>query len=213
MTNCERKILETEMQGISLFAQELLKKFFDEFDKMKYMLSNIQDLPHEIWRDVINYEGFYQISNMGRLKSLHYGKSTILNSGTARDGYKNVTLTVNGKKNYYRLHILVARAFIPNPENKPCVNHIDGDKSNNRADNLQWVNHSENTQHAYIMGLAKSGYEHHSAKFTPEQIEEIRKNYIPYNSEFGASALARKFHVNIKTVQKIVRGISYKVIN
>lgn len=213
MMNNEKKILELELYKLSPTAQNLMKKFFEEFDKMKYILAKIQDLPHEIWRDVLDYEGFYQVSNMGRLKSLHYGKSTILNPSMASDGYKNVTLTLNGKKKYFRLHVLVARAFIPNPDNKPCVNHIDGDKSNNRADNLQWVTHSENTRHAYNKGLAKSACEHHYAKFTPQQIQKIRDIYIPYDSEFGASALARKLNVNVKTVQKIVHSISYKTVN
>lgn len=177
---------------------------------MKYMMSKIQDLPHEIWRDVEGYEGLYQVSNMGRLKSLHYGKSVILNPSTARDGYINVTLTKNNQKKYCRLHILVAQAFIPNPEKLPVVHHCDNNKANCCADNLQWATHSENTKRAYESGAAKNGCRHHSAKFSPEKTIEIRKSYIPYNHEFGASALARKNDVNLFTIQKIVHGISYK---
>ena len=65
---------------------------------------------------------------------------------------------------------------------------------------LQWVTHSENTRRTYNKGLAKSAFEHHYAKFMPQQIQKIRDIYIPYDSEFGASALARKLNVNVKTV-------------
>lgn len=210
MTDDEKKILEAERCNLSPVAQELMRRLLEELDRMKYMLSKIQDLPGEKWRDVVGYEGLYQVSNMGRLKSLHYEKSVILNPRTASDGYINVTLTRNGEKKYFRLHILVAQAFIPNPDNLPVVHHDDDNKANCRADNLHWTTHSENTKLAYESGAAKSGCKHHYAKFTSEQVKEIRESYIPYDSEFGARALARKLNVNIKTIYKIINGTSYK---
>ena len=113
----------------------------------------------EIWKDIQGYEGLYQVSNYGRIRSFKRMK----NNKEARQfkltpnstGYISVGLRKNGKKILYQVHRLVAESFIPNPENKPQVNHIDGNKTNNHISNLEWVTASENTQHAYKMGLAK----------------------------------------------------------
>lgn len=106
----------------------------------------------------------YQVSDMGRVKSLervftrHLGaeqkiKERILKYTVNRSGYCNVTLYRDRKRRTYYIHRLVAIAFIPNPLNKPTVNHKDGVKSNNKTDNLEWMTRSENTQHAYDIGL------------------------------------------------------------
>ena len=95
----------------------------------------------EIWKDIKGYEGLYQVSNMGRVKSFNYkntGKEGILEGSKNKRGYKVVHLSKNGKTNHYRIHRLVAITFIPNPNNYPEVNHIDEDKNNNRMDNLEW---------------------------------------------------------------------------
>lgn len=119
----------------------------------------------EIWKDVKEYEGLYQISNLGNVKSLdryiinknrdkQYFPGKYLSQGIG-DNYLKVTLSKNNKQRTFRIHILVARAFIPNPENKPEVNHIDGNKKNNKVNNLEWNTRSENELHAYKNGLAK----------------------------------------------------------
>lgn len=119
----------------------------------------------EIWKDIKGYEGLYQISNFGNVKSLdryiinkngdkQYFPGKYLTQGVS-DNYLKVTLSKSNKQRTFRVHILVARTFIPNPENKPEVNHMDGDKSNNRVDNLEWNTRSENELHAYKNGLAK----------------------------------------------------------
>lgn len=119
----------------------------------------------EIWKDIKGYEGLYQVSNFGNVKSLdryiinkngdkQYFPGKYLNQGIS-DNYLKVTLSKSNKQRTFRVHILVARTFIPNPENKPEVNHMDGDKSNNRVDNLEWNTRSENELHAYKNGLAK----------------------------------------------------------
>jgi hypothetical protein len=130
----------------------------------------------EIWKDIDFIEGFeelYQVSNLGRVKSLGrtiyypnscYNKTNegvfrperILKAKTKR--YAGVTLSNSKKKIYPSTHRLVALAFIPNPNNKPCVNHIDGDKQNNCVSNLEWLNWDENTNHAWQTGLAKPIY-------------------------------------------------------
>ena len=95
----------------------------------------------EIWKDVPGYIGLYKVSNYGRLKSVK--KQLVLKTCGSGNRYKTVSLC-KGMRKTFRLHRLVAAAFIPNPDNKPCVDHIDGDKSNNRADNLRWVTTKEN---------------------------------------------------------------------
>lgn len=95
----------------------------------------------EIWKPVVGYENLYEVSNFGRVKSLNYnhsGKERILKSFTNKDGYLYVDLCKNGKRKKYRIHRLVAQAFMPNTDNLPCINHKDENKQNNNIDNLEW---------------------------------------------------------------------------
>lgn len=98
----------------------------------------------EIWKDIPNYEGLYQISNLGRVKSFrqsskfHKASEYILKSALANNGYCQVTLYNNTRKKKFLVHRLVAEAFIPNPNNYPHINHKDENPSNNAVDNLEW---------------------------------------------------------------------------
>lgn len=117
----------------------------------------------EEWKDISGYEGRYQISNMGRVKSLPriikngigecHKKGRILKPQKAVKGYIRVTLCNEEYCKPFKIHRLVAEHFIPNPENKPQVNHINGDKTDNRVDNLEWCTNGENQLHAYKLGL------------------------------------------------------------
>lgn len=113
-----------------------------------------EDLPGEIWRDIIGYDGDYQVSNFARLKSFKRGKVKILNPAF-NGNYFFIYLHKNGESKMHYVHILVAQAFIPNPDNKPQVNHLDGNKVNNHVENLAWVTQSENIQHAFKLGLSR----------------------------------------------------------
>lgn len=122
-------------------------------------------MENEIWKPIKGYEGYYDISNMGNVRVkdriVYCGrginpkirKGRIRKQGIYRNGYKKITLSVNGVQSTILIHRLVAIHFIPNPENKPQVNHKDGDKTNNRFDNLEWVTNGENQKHAFMNGL------------------------------------------------------------
>lgn len=102
-------------------------------------------MTEEIWKDIEGYEGLYQVSNQGRIKSLKYGKENILKPGTDKDGYLYVNLCKDAKTKSYKVHRLVAQAFIPNPDNKPQINHKSEEKWLNTVDNLEWATAKENT--------------------------------------------------------------------
>ena len=104
----------------------------------------------EEWRDVVGYEGLYEISNFGRVKSLNYrktGEEGLLSPQPTSRDYLQVGLSKNGKRKIYSIHRLVAIAFIPNPNDYPEVNHKDEDKSNNCVDNLEWCTSKYNANY------------------------------------------------------------------
>lgn len=92
----------------------------------------------EIWKDIEGFEGSYQVSNLGRVKSFHRGKWNNISPCESTKGYLQVFLHKNGKRKRFFVHRLVAQAFIPNPDNLPQINHKDEDKANNMVDNLEW---------------------------------------------------------------------------
>jgi hypothetical protein len=107
----------------------------------------------EEWRDIPGYEGLYQVSNMGRIKSLRKEYEHIMKLQVIRNGYLSVPFTINRTSRLLKVHRLVAMAFIPNPDNKPEINHKDGNKQNNIAENLEWSTRKENIKHGYKKGL------------------------------------------------------------
>ena len=113
----------------------------------------------EIWKDIAGYKN-YKISSFGRVKSLNFNgskKQKILVPYCVNE-YLRIRLFENKKQKSFGVHRLVAMAFIPNPDSKPEVNHIDGDKKNNKVNNLEWVTSSENVQHAvYVLGKKPNG--------------------------------------------------------
>lgn len=102
---------------------------------------------NETWKDIPGYENLYQISSTGRVKSLNYrrtGEEKVLNPMLDNDGYYYVSLCKNGERKNFKVHRLVALSFIPNPDNKECVDHINGDRLDNRVENLRWCTIKEN---------------------------------------------------------------------
>ena len=96
----------------------------------------------EVWKDIVGYENLYQVSNLGNVKTVKQNK--ILKQHISAFGYLRCRMRKNNKTKKIVVHRLVAKAFIPNPENKPCVDHIDTNKQNNNVKNLRWVTYSEN---------------------------------------------------------------------
>lgn len=112
----------------------------------------------EEWKDVPNYKGFYKISDLGNVKSIYSNK--ILKPSVDKYGYVRFSATKNKKQKTLRIHRLVAELFIPNPNNLPQVNHLDGIKTNCTKSNLEWSTDSNNKLHAYANGLMTGGNEH-----------------------------------------------------
>lgn len=120
----------------------------------------------EIWKPIKDYEGLYEVSNLGNVRSIDREittwnrykyikikhKGQLLKQHTIK-GYKAVGVSKNGKMHNLQLHRLIAKAFILNPNNYPCVNHIDGNKQNNNINNLEWCSYSHNTKEAIRLGL------------------------------------------------------------
>lgn len=126
---------------------------------------------NEIWKPVVGYEGLYEVSNQGRVRSLDrsvihkdgqmFVKGRILKPGKYRNRYYNVNLWKKGKMTNKTVHRLVAEAFIPNPDNKPCIDHINAVKTDNRIENLRWVTYSENRLNPITNEIHKFSHGNH----------------------------------------------------
>lgn len=165
----------------------------------------------EIWKDVIGFEGYYQVSNLGNIKGRRKGNlKTFIN----QFGYKTITLQKcdEGFKKTFLLHRLIAEAFIGGSSDEMVVNHIDGDKLNNNSSNLEWCTYKENTAHAInVIGVMdNSGEKNFNAKLSKEDILNIRKLYIPYSKEYGRKQLSEMYGVTPKTIGRIIRRELWK---
>lgn len=175
----------------------------------------------EIWKPVRGYEGLYEVSNYGKVKALRKISGTCYRNEKelslkrlSIDGYIRIALTKNRITKETRLHQIVAEHFVKNPSNKETVNHKDGNKLNNRADNLEYANRHEQLQHAYDLGLKKpmQGTINTQSKLTEEDVRYIRENYVWQSTKFGTVALSKKFGVSNRVIGLVIRGLSYKNI-
>jgi len=166
---------------------------------------NIEDLEGEIWKPIQGLEEFYEISNKGRLKSFYKKEPFIRKVKLRKDGYWEANLALGHKKYKFKhVHRLVAEAFIPNPEDKSQVNHIDGVKTNNCVENLEWCTPSENGFHAYKLGLSKPvrGEVNHNAKLNEDLVRKIRKMY--YEDKIGQITIAKELDVNKNAISGVI---------
>jgi hypothetical protein len=160
--------------------------------------------PTESWLPVVGWEDHYEVSNHGRVRRIKAGKGTRYMRASfgnaATTGYLQTTLTRDGKCHREYMHRLVCEAFLPNPEGKPYVNHIDGNKYNNRHSNLEWVTPRENLLHrSRVLGL-EVGEKHHAAKFTRSDVLEIRKAISAGRTN---SEIAPAFNASSKNINHI----------
>lgn len=172
----------------------------------------------EEWRDIEGFDGFYQVSNTGKIRSQgdnrgnKSGKWRLRSLSANPDGYLKVRLMHKGKDKTCGIHTLVAKAFIPNPNNYETVNHKDGNKTNNNVDNLEWADRSQQMIHAYQNGLKMPmrGSKHSQSKLTDDDVRYIRSHYKRQSTEFGTVALGKKFGVSSRVIGLVTRGLSYK---
>lgn len=170
-----------------------------------------------IWKFII-YQGKeynnFEVSTDGQIRNAKTQKVYKLHLN--KTGYWQVCVSLGSKKNkkIFKVHKAVAETFIPNIENKPSVNHIDGNKQNNVVNNLEWVTNSENIQHASRSGLLHPmcGIDNVSSKLTYDDVIYIRTHYIPNDSQYGTRALGRKFNVNHETIRDVIHNNTYKNI-
>ena len=163
----------------------------------------------EIWKPYIYH---YEISNTGKLRNAKTG--TILKTRKIGHGYLATCVSLGDKTHYkmIRIHRAVAETFIPNPNNLPQVNHIDGNKLNNMVDNLEWCDNRYNSQHAWDHNLCtrRIGETNPSAKLTWKDIEFIREHYKARDKQFGVRALSRKYGVHHETIRHVLLKENWK---
>jgi NUMOD4 motif/HNH endonuclease len=173
----------------------------------------------EVWKSVVGYKGRYEVSSMGRVRSLdrlssigRIVKGRMMVLPISHAGYPRVQLTDHGKPDTQIVSRLVAKAFIPNPENKPCVNHIDGRPLNNSVDNLEWATYQENTRHAVDTGLLPPniGVKNGQSKLTPEMVCQAKEMA---QSGMLHREIARQMRVSRTCITSAVNGINWKYLN
>lgn len=170
----------------------------------------------ELWQWVVGYEGLYMVSNMGNVmgvpKSTRLGQLIKPKELSGHRGYLTVCLCKENKRKFVSVHRLVATAFIPNLERKPEVNHINGDKSDNRVENLEWATRSENELHAYrVLGKEPSrNWEGKprlfARKLTYDQVRAIRSDNRP------SRQIGLEYGVSKTTVSRIKKVEIYKEV-
>jgi hypothetical protein len=138
----------------------------------------------EIWKDIPNYEGLYQVSSKGNVRRITL-RPHILNQSLSNCGYKRVVLCKNNTPRVFSVHRIVAEVFIDNPDNKPTVNHIDGNKENNSIDNLEWATRSEQEKWKYKLGYAGARARKVICVQTGKVYGSLRKADRDFNLPFG----------------------------
>jgi len=176
----------------------------------------------ELWKDIAGYETLYQVSDLGNVRSLDrmvkhnvansvqaLYKQRILKPGKVND-YLRVVLSKEGKTTSYSVHRLVATSFLPNPENKPEVDHEDTDKSNNAVDNLRWATKKEHAKYNIEQGVTIRGENHGLSKFSNADAECIVKRLL--NTSDSHSVISADYPISKATISSINTGRTWKHI-
>lgn len=185
-----------------------------------------EKLPEEeVWKDIIGFEGFYQVSNMGNVRSLDRviksnhrriwaRKGRPLKAYPNHDGYLTVKLNKNRHSKTITAHRLVAIHFVPNPGNLPEVNHKDFNRSNPRASNLEWSTHKDNIAHTVAntnhYSSCRTGEKNGRSVLSESQVCEIRKRYVYGSKEYGLRGLAKRYGVGRTTIGHVIRKESWQ---
>jgi len=167
----------------------------------------------ETWKDIVGWEGVYQISNHGRLKSFkQYSHGLILSLKNSLGDYLSVVLMYhNSPARSCRIHTLVAEAFIQNPHDKPEVNHRDGNKQNNHVGNLEWCTHKENHTHATLNGLADvEGMRHYNQVIKPKTVLQLTKLGAILGIYPNCNSAARHTGVCSRNIHQVAAKTEYK---
>lgn len=185
-------------------------------------------MQEEVWKDVVGFEQYFQVSNIGRVFSKR--TNIILNQWERKNGYMTIATTIGGRNgiNYcFKVHRLVAEAFLEPPSEeliekcsnehhgKVLVLHKDHNKKNNNVENLKWGTNLENmleynaTEKFQEVVRANSGTLCVQSKLTKEDVEYIREVYIPRDKEFGCRALSRQFGMSHKSILNVILNRSY----
>jgi len=177
----------------------------------------------EQWKDIEGYEGYYQVSDLGNVKSLERitkGKvgtrlgrrlirERILKPGTSEKGYLYINLCKESKLKGSKVHRLVATAFHPNPDDKPEVDHKNENKTDNRSSNLRWVTHSENIEYAVASGAHNfKGERHHKSILTEEQAIEVIK--LLQTSSISGAQIGINYGLHGSSISQINIGYTWK---
>lgn len=160
----------------------------------------------ETFKDIKGFENIYQISNKGTVKSLRFNKERILRTQTDIFGYHYINLNCDGKSYKYKIHRLVAEAFIPNPNNYPIINHINEDKTDNRVENLEWCTYSYNN--TYNDRAKKSGKK--SGKTLSRPIIQLTKNGEFIREWESATEASKQLNIPLPNITNCINGKKYK---
>lgn len=160
----------------------------------------------EVWRDIKGYENLYQISNFGNVKSIR--RNMVMKQSKNVWGYPTVSLYKDKNEKRYAIHRLVGLNFIENPLNKPEINHIDGNKENNRVENLEWCTRSENMKHSFANGLEKPVYMYGEDNVRSKAMKQytLDGKYVQTFESGGIASRYLKDKLNLKSDIESIRS-------